>query len=260
MKRIFTKILIFICAFTIVFFAIRSLNLLPAGKLEANINSIPWLFSAISLIFSIICGFVIQSRWHMWDQLIDATRGELSSFRQLHIMAHHFPEKTKLAIREQIAKYLELTIIEIQTEHNVDTHSKQTETALYQLEDIMFSARKEHPESGSLGFDILRSCMNYREQRLQNSAHKLPEGVKIFIVTATISIIGTSLFIGVDSLLYDYIFTLIIGILSYGIYLLIDDLDHPYRPGDWHLKASGYEELLHEVHKKIQAVTPTPQS
>jgi hypothetical protein len=251
LRTIILKILIFIYVFTVIFFAIRFFNLLPQTKLQENINSIPWLFSAISLIFSIICGFVIQSRWHMWDELIDATREELSSFRQLHIMAHHFPQQIKQAIRLQIAKYLELVIVEIKTEYNVRTRSDQAENVLYQLEDIMFLARKKHPESGVMGFDILRSCMNYREQRLQNNAHKLPPGIKIFIISATVAIIVSSLFIGVDSLLYDYLFTLIIGLLSYGIYLVIDDLDHPYRPGDWHLKTDGYDNLLTEIRKKL---------
>lgn len=250
LKRIVRKIIVFIAGFTFIFFAIRFLNLLPAAKLAENINSIPWLFSAISLIFSVICGFVIQSRWNMWDELIDATRGEISSFRQLYIMAHHFPEDVKHSIRVHIVKYLELAIEEITTENETSSHLRG-EDVLYELEDMVFVVRRAHPNSGAMGFDILRSCMNYRDKRLQNNAHKLPFGVKLFISYATLAMVVTSLFIGVDSLFYDYLFTLIIGTLSYGIYLLIDDLDHPYRPGDWHLKTTGYEHLLSEVRRDI---------
>ncbi len=249
-RTVLLKIFTFMSIFTGIFFCIRCLNLLPSLNLPNNLNSIPWLFSAISLIFSVISGFVIQSKWYTWDGLIDAIRGELSSFRQLHIMAHHFPDEITASIRQQICHYLEVFIDESCKQQNLGSRSVQIENALYDLEDTIFNARKADPESGAMAFAILRNCMSYRERRLQNSAHKLPLGIRVFMITATIAMISSSLFIGVDTLIYDYIFTLVIGLLSYGIYLLIDDLDHPYRPGDWHLKADEYEELFDEIKKE----------
>jgi len=48
-------------------------------------------------------------------------------------------------------------------------------------------------------------------------------------------------------LFYDYLFTSIIALLAYGIYLLIDDLDNPYRPGQWHLSMKVYKNVLQEI-------------
>jgi len=31
------------------------------------------------------------------------------------------------------------------------------------------------------------------------------------------------------------------------VYLLIDDLDHPYRPGQWHLSTEVYKKVLAEI-------------
>ena len=249
-KTVSFKLFAFISLFSSIFFIIRSLNLLPSLNQQNNLSSIPWLFSAISIIFSIISGFVIQSKWHTWDELIDAIRGELSSFRQLHIMAHHFPDDVTATIRQQICLYLEVFISESRKHQNLGSRSVEIENALYDLEDTIFNARKADPESGVMAFNILRDCMSYRERRLQNSAHKLPLGIRVFMISATTVMIFSSLFIGVETLLYDYIFTLIIGLLAYGIYLVIDDLDNPYRPGDWHLKADEYEELFDEVKKE----------
>jgi hypothetical protein len=249
-KTISFKLFVFISLFSGVFFIIRFLNLLPALNQQNNLSSIPWLFSAISIIFSIISGFVIQSKWHTWDELIDAIRGELSSFRQLHIMAHHFPNEITDTIRQHICRYLEIFITESRRQQNLGSRSVEIENALYDLEDAIFNARKADSESAALAFNILRDCMSYREQRLQNSAHKLPLGIRVFMISATAAMIFSSLFIGVETLLYDYIFTLIIGFLAYGIYLVVDDLDNPYRPGDWQLKADEYEELFDEIKKE----------
>ncbi len=248
-RNIILRIIAFTILFTVVFFAIRTFNLLPSEKLSQNINSLPWLFSAISLIFSIISGFIIQAKWHVWDELNDATHGEVSSFRQLHIMSHHFPSEVQLLIHNQIYHYLQLIIDESQMQLPLDRRSENVDNALYLIEDTVFNARKKDPESAAMAFAILKEAMDYRERRLQNKAHKLPTGVKIFIISATFIMIFSSLFIGVDTLSYDYLFTLMIALLSYGIYLLIDDLDHPYRPGQWHLKGDAYVELLHEIGK-----------
>jgi|SRR6185369_12837532 len=247
-KSIIFRLFIFTLLFTFVFFVIRTLNILPPLQLHQNIDSIPWLFSAVSLIFSIISGFVIQSKWHTWDALIDATHGELNALRQLHILAHHFPKNTQTAIKHNISDYLQSMIKESKINTDLDIRSERVETAIYQLEETVFDIDyKQHPNIGAMTFDLVRKCMDYREKRLQNVAHKLPQGVKIFVISTTFFMIFSSLFIGVESIIYDYVFTLMIALLSYGIYLLIDDLDHPYRPGQWHLKIDDYENLLEEI-------------
>ena len=248
MASISIRLIVFFVGFSIVIVLVRSLNILPLVSLHHNIDSIPWLFSAVSIIFSIISGFVIQSKWHTWDELIDATHGELSSFRQLHILSHHFPKKIQEQIKEQICNYLSIMIEESKLNPDLDIRSERVEAAIYKLEEIVFAIDySQHPNMGEMSFDLVRKCMDYREKRLQNISHKLPYGVKIFVMVATVFMIFLSLFIGVESFLYYYLFTLIIALLSYGIYLLIDDLVHPYRPGQWHLKIDDYMVLLKEI-------------
>ena len=227
---------------------VHFLQILPLTQLHKNIDSIPWLFSAVSLMFSIISGFVIQSKWHTWDELIDATHGELSSFRQLYILSHHFPKKIQETIKRQICEYLSIMIDESKRNTDLNIRSETVEAAMYRLEETVVDIDySEHPNMGEMAFDLVRKCMDYREKRLQNVAHTLPFGVKAFVQVATFFMIFCSLFIGVTTPVYYYLFTLIIALLSYGIYLLIDDLDHPYRPGQWHLKIDDYVSLLDEI-------------
>ncbi|HEX8931735.1 MAG TPA: hypothetical protein VF810_01110 [Patescibacteria group bacterium] len=251
LRFIIIKLCVFISLFTLLFFGIRYLNLLRGAQLSENLNSIPWLFSAIAVIFSIISGFVIQTQWHTWDSLNDASHGELTMLRQLHNMAHHFPEKFQNDIRIAICRYLHHIIKESQWDYDRGVRSPFVEKALNQLEDLMFEIFKKFPTTGSLAFSFLNRGMEYREKRLQSSSHHLPPTLRFFIIFATFSMVFTSLFIVISSLLYYYLFTLIIGLLAYGIYLLIDDLDHPYRPGNWHLKTDTYKDLYLEIKEQI---------
>lgn len=250
MRSIGLRLTIFILGFSFILFFIHYFNILPLESLHKNIDAIPWLFSAVSIIFSIISGFVIQSKWHTWDELIDATHGELSSFRQLHILSHHFSEPIQLTIKNEICNYLSIMIDESKINPDLNIRSERVEAAIYKLEETVFDIDyAQHPNIGEMAFDLVRKCMDYRERRLQNIAHKLPLGVKIFVMFATAFMIFSGLFIGVTNQIYYYLFTFIIALLSFGIYLLIDDLDHPYRPGQWHLKIDDYIYLLDEIRK-----------
>jgi hypothetical protein len=130
--------------------------------------------------------------------------------------------------------------------------SDAVEQALYELEEYVLDIDyREHPHIGQMSYDLIRNIVAYREKRLQTLAHTLPLGVRIFVSVATYAVIFSSLFIGVNSLLYDYMFTLIIAVLSYGIYLLIVDLSDPDSPGQWHLNTHEYEVLYQDIVKKF---------
>ncbi|MGH7245828.1 MAG: hypothetical protein ACREGI_02755 [Candidatus Levyibacteriota bacterium] len=250
MQSIRLRMLLFIVGFIIVFFFVHFFNLLPTSLLSQNNSTVPWLFYAISLIFSIISGFVIQSKWQTWNELIDATHGELSSFRQLHILSHHFSKQIQEKIKNNICNYLSVMIAESKVNPDLNIRSEAVEAVIYQLEETVFDIDySQHPNIGEMAFDLMRKCMDYREKRLQNISHKLPLGVKVFVIFATFFMVSSPLFIGVQTLYLDFLFTLIIALLSFGLYLLIDDLDHPYRPGQWHLKIDDYKELLEEIRK-----------
>jgi len=264
-RIIYFKIIGFIILFSSIFTLLHSLQILPVSKSVDIQNNLPWLFSAISLIFSIISGFIIQSKWQTWNELIDATHGEISSLKQLHMLANHFPLVVQNTIRAHIADYLSLIIEETSRDGAIGERSEKVEKAIYALEETVLDINySEHPNIGSLAFDLVRKCLEYREKRLQNISHKLPTGVRFYVVGSTFAIVLFSLFVSINQVYYDYFFTLILSLLAFGIYLLIDDLDHPYRPGQWQLTKDGYITLLNSVeesrinpsshHTNLQAV------
>ena len=249
--RITLKLLFFILGFTLIFFAVHFYNLLPDYTLTENLASIPWLFSAISVIFSIISGFVIQTKWQMWDRLIEASQKELNTLKHLFRMSDHFSEEVSRKLKKNIHDYITVILKESNTlDQKGQTVQKEFEDAVYLLEETLIDASKKFPESGVLS-TTLREAVENQEYIIQNTNHRLPFVLRVLITFSTFSIIVASLFIGVSNVLYDYLFTLVIALLAYGIYLIIDDLDHPYRPGNWHLSMDPYREFLAEIKKKL---------
>lgn len=252
-RSIIFKIVLFILGFSALFWYIRMQNILPEEKLINDLRSIPFLFGAGNTIFSILSAFIIQAQWTKWDRLIDANRGEINMFRQLFILAHHFPKQEMNEIRFHIYSYLKTYI---NVSHGKDynllaTRSKEVDIALIRIEDSMFNASKNYPDVGPMAFGYLTRAMEYRETKIQLSNQRLPLGIKVFVIFATSSVVIGSLFVPFNSIGYNYYFTMIVALLAYGVYLIIEDFDHPYRPGSFVLNVTLYKVLLEEIKIKL---------
>src|SRR5438045_1773897 len=101
------KAFVFVIGYTALFWLVRLHNLIPAYKLAEDFGSIPVLFGAGNIIFSVITAFIIQAQWTKWNKLTEATRGEINMLRQLFILAHHFPVNQRNEIRFRIYHYLQ---------------------------------------------------------------------------------------------------------------------------------------------------------
>lgn len=253
-NNIYLKIVIFIFCFTLMYFGLHAFHIIPLREGVDVQNNLPWLFSVIGIIFSIISGFIIQSKWQTWNELIDATHGEISTLKQLYMLSNHFSFSVQKMIRKDIIHYLESIISEATIGQSEEGRSEKVENAIYKLEETVLDIDySQHPNIGSLAFDLVRKSLEFREKRLQNATHTLPPGVRLYIISATFSIIFASFFIYISNFYLDVTFTLMIGFLAYGLYILIDDLDHPYRPGHWQLTKDEYVTLLKVIEKNTES-------
>lgn len=253
-RTIILKIIIFFVLFTTVFFIVRLANILPESRLEADRFAIPALFAAGNLIFSIISSSIIFAQWAKWDKIVEANRGEITMFRQLFILAHHFPRTEMNEIRYQIYLYLK-TYIETSDTKNyklLTTRSKEVDNALIRIEDSVFNASKKYPEVGQMVFGYLTRAMEYREQKIQTTDQKLPIGIKIYLTLSTYSMIVGSLFVPFNYLGYNYYFSVVLALLAYGVLIIIEDFDQPYRPGSFVLTVRRYQELMNEIEAKLE--------
>jgi hypothetical protein len=253
-RNVIIKIFLFIAAFSALFWYIRLNNIFPDYKLEADRFAIPALFGAGNMIFSIISAFIIQAQWTKWDRLIDANRGEINMFRQLFILVHHFPKEEMNEIRYRIYRYLRIYIDASDTRDQklLSTRSKEVDNALISIEDSVFNASKNDPKVGQMVFNYLTQAMEYREKKIQYTNQRLPRGIKLYVNAATYSVIFGSLFVPFTYLGFNFYFTLVVALLAFGVLLIIEDFDHPYRPGSFVLTVRLYQNLLEEVGAKLE--------
>ena len=247
--RLVGKIVIFATLFSIMFFFLHATDATKAVVRDdmEDLGGIPWLYSAVCLIFSILAGFVIQHEWDQWNDFMDAIKGEVSMLRSLWFWSQHVRDLgTKL--RKAMRQYLMVTI---QDEWGASAlgESEAAGKAFAVVQEEA-STLFQHSELRMTTVGIIGDLLRHREHRLHSGQRRMPPILKVTVGFADGLVIVLSLFIGVKHLWLDYLFTLSIALLAYVVYLVVDDLDHPLRPGIWHVTAKDYERLLARLQQQ----------
>jgi hypothetical protein len=256
--RLLQKGLIFFISFSGLFLMLRNyegsniFNLNVLGADIADLGGVPWLYSVVGIIFSVLAAFIIQNEWQQWSNLVAAVRGEVQGLEQLWHCANHLPEDTRLSICHPIHRYLALI-----TTKGLEQLSRDEHTALDRVFISICDAvygMPDHPRLKSTVDAILANIISHRSSRLLYSWPATPGVLKNTLGFAAALVIVLSLFIGVRSIWLDYVFTISIALLAYVVYLVVDDLDNPLRPGLWQITPHDYQELLRRLEPTLEPV------
>ena len=244
--RLVGKIVIFGTLFSIMFFFLHATDITRSvirDDLE-DLGGIPWLYSAVCLIFSILAGFVIQHEWDQWNDFMEAIKGEVGTLRSLWLWAQHLPDRG-VKLREAMKQYLTVTIRDEWCPSALGESEAAGQALAFVQEEA--STLFQHSELRMTTVGIIGDLLRYREHRLHSGQRRMPAILRATVGFADGLVIVLSLFIGVKHLWLDYLFTLSIALLAYVVYLVIDDLDQPLRPGIWHMTSKPYEHLLAQL-------------
>lgn len=237
----------FFVFFTLIFFGIRQIPGMDFETLYLTTEGVGWLYSAIGLIFGVFAAFTIQSQAKKWDELSSSIRQEVNNLRSLFWISFHFPTGKALRLRESIRIYLSLIIHEGWKDVDKGSRSPNMESAVRLLQEGVFILADTNQTFASTTLTLVRNIFESREERLFQSAKRIPLLLKATIYIGALMMVILSYFIGVSNIWIDYIYTASISYLSILIVIVIEDLEHPYRPGNWHITQEAYHELLEEV-------------
>jgi Protein of unknown function (DUF4239) len=242
------KFFLFISIFLALFFTLR----FKAGafyQLALNdIAGIPWLFSTIGLIFSILSGFLIQHLWDKWERIQKIVLEELHILE--HILMFTSPSPSlQTQTKRIIHTYIQHTI---DHEWRKEIHLLEANPPMLELKrlhDIFLSSdhTKDFSHNNGVFTKLINSLSYARQRRILLTTRRMPSIIrKAFVLSASL-VIGLSLLVAIENILLDLIFTLAIGSLVFAIYLIIDDMDNILSPGEWHVSSKLYREFLNKI-------------
>ena len=241
------KILIFVIIFSGFFLWIHMSGFYDARAVLDDLGGLPWLYSSLVTLFSILVGFVVQKQWENWNSLVDAVKSEVDSLRELFLWSRYLPEEYKDRFSKGIKYYLKEMVGSGLQKSEKGEKSEKIEKAFTSLQEVMFELSEKDPNRMTTTFSFFSKIIEARSNRLRFSSHHVPEALKGSLMFCTFLVVVLSLFIGIKDVWLDYSFTVSLSLMAYIIYVVIDDLDNPLIPGNWHLTTKDYESLLKQI-------------
>jgi len=252
MKR-FAKIILLLVLFSIAFYLLRTEGHYigyRAQTLVSDLGGLTYLYSTVAIIFAIFAAFVILSESDRWNNLVDATKGEVNELHELWLWSRHFPEPLSLKFNDDIKEYLKAIT---EDEFYKEEKSIRVEKAIDVLHEDIYKLLKDAPDLTGNTFENFREILKYQEQRLHYMSFHLPKILKNTLIFSDITLVFLSFLIGVKNNWLDYIFLVFITLLCYLIYIVVDDLDNPTRPGGWEITVENYSKLLTKIENTTNA-------
>lgn len=248
------KITLFVIVFSVGFYFLRTGGPTVYYNVEvliANLGGLTYLYSTVGIIFAIFAAFVILSEVERWNNLVSAVKEEVGELHELWLWSRYLPTHLKEEFEQEITEYLKLTIASEwgSSKEKQEAEALKVEQALISLHDNFFRILREVPDLMSPIFSTFGEIVKHREQRVHHASFRVPQLLKHTLFFSDVLLIVFSLLIGVENAWLDYLFTAGIAVLGFVIYLMVNDLDDPLRPGAWHITSEDYEGLLHTIEK-----------
>jgi hypothetical protein len=239
------KLLFFLIFYSLFFYFLRNSDYYDYRLLKANIDSIPWLYAAISQIFGIISAFIIQKEWQQWDELVDAVKGENNALYEMWLWSSNF--QTDYPIRPLIKQYLSIVIREGWAKTEDGEVSQELDKVIKSLHEGMAAIARSHPAMSSAVFNLLSNLGTYREKRIRFGSSHMPKILLSTFRFATCLMIFLCPLIAIKEYELHFLFSVSISVLAYTIYIVTRDMDQPLKPGGWHLTTADYQKLLDKL-------------
>lgn len=236
---------LFFLTFLTSFFLLRTEGEFLYTSAHKDLNGIGWLFSTTGLIFSILSGFLIQHLWDKWERIQKVVLEEVHALEHLIMFT-----STASDLREQtcelVRNYLKHVIAHEWTSKTKLLAGNEAVQAIKTF-NATFVASTASAQEKSTHAKLVNTLLLARERRILLANRRMPDIIKKTFLLSTVLVIGLSLFVAIESIPLDLMFTLAIGSLVFAIYLIVDDMDNILTPGAWHVSSALYKDFLQKI-------------
>ncbi len=240
------RVSLFFVPFTLIFWVLH--EHFESVISRSTQNGLAGFYSADGLIFGLIVAFVIQREWEIWTNLSNSVRTEIDTIREMWKWSAYAEKSLCEEAHAYLKKYLNFIVLHWWNGED-KKRSSEADIELDNLRNVIMKMTLSMSSLGDQLQDSFASLIEARNQRLNFSNEHMPSILKRIVILADILFIFLSLFVAVNNIYLDYIFTSSISLLAFTLIIVVDDLDNPFKPGAWHLTIDGYRDLLEELSK-----------
>lgn len=225
-----------------------------------NVSLQVWelFYSVYGVIYAIVIGFILAELLTRFHRLMTCISNELNAVEDIRDFLVYVDknEKTKLEINKALLRYVTV-VVDCEWELMKTCHSSfdsDTSAELYQLMEAVENIKKYDDSDGVALAAIIGKISDvttFRTERFERSRQRLSLPLHILIVFMSFILVSGFVMMNIPSL-WVHTFVIFSVVTSvYLLYLVIDDLNHPYE-GVWNITDRPFRDVLVRLQRNMQ--------
>lgn len=214
----------------------------PHEVLKRHNDVAGFVASLVGVIYAVLLAFVVVVVWQEFDAATSVAQQEASAVGDLYHLAYGFPPARQSKLQHDLARYINLMVDDEWPLMQYGRSSEKTERAGHIILHDVMDFRPRTPAQGavfSTALQLVQSFFDARRQRLSENVTSVPHILWFTLIVGAIFTIGLTFFFGVENGAVQLTMTGIIAALIALMFVLIIELDFPFRggtrigPADW---------------------------
>lgn len=217
-------------------------RLAPHEVLKRHNDVTGFASSLVGIIYAVLLAFVVIVVWQEFDAATSVSQQEASAVGDLYHLAYGLPPAQQSKLQHDLARYINLMINDEWPLMQYGLSSAKTERAGHVILHDVMDIQPRTPAQGTVfatALQMVQTFFDARRQRLSENVTAVPPILWFTLIVGAIFTIGFTFFFGMDNGKIQLTMTAIIAALIALMFVLIIELDFPFRggtrigPGDW---------------------------
>lgn len=240
-----------ISAFLVAFTVLLLRNRVQYEGIIEDVSSWGSYFNVFGVIYAIVAGFLLITVLNRYSALNQAIEDELNAVESIRDFLVYFDEEQLDAInavKQGLMNYTKSLCAEEWNEMSDPSTPMNSDTS-EELYEVMRMGKslKVKKESDSIVLSELieniSEIAKMRTRRIALANERLPPRLRILMLFMSVALVGGFVFLGVRGVYAHVYMTVSLSISIHLLYMIINDLDHPFY-GVWNINKRPLEELV----------------
>ena len=217
-------------------------------------------FSVFGVVYAIVAGFLLVTVLNRYSALSQTIEDELNAVESIRDLLVYFREdqlEASTKMKHSLEQYVR-SLSESEWVRMSDPGSIVNSDTSEELYEIMRSGRAIRVEDSadrvalSAVVENVSEVARLRTRRIALSNERLPPRLRLLVVFMSVAMVAGFIFLGVRSPSMHVFMVVAIAVSLHLLYMIVDDLDHPFY-GVWNVDKTPLQELLARFETELRS-------
>jgi sterol desaturase/sphingolipid hydroxylase (fatty acid hydroxylase superfamily) len=206
-----------------------------------------FLFSAVSVIYAVVLGFVVVVVWQKYDATVDNVEEEVASVADLYHSVDAYPQTLRSQIRSELLTYVNRMIVVEWPMMANDTYVTGSSSLLEEIGahvDALKPADERQSNAQQSAMAQVLRLYDARRERLVHAAPSMPAILWFALLLGAVAMLAFAYLFGVENRPAQLVMTAILAGVIAMFFVVIYEFDSPFS-GSVSISDSGWVYLQH---------------